>query len=137
MKPVQNARGRRRQWSSEQKLTVLQEWQTEVPLGEICWKYAVNAPSSSAELATAMGRNSWIESLNAAARASGATSPVSNYAALMMGPADAGGTAPAVHIRHWAMALDQPRSNALQAHWSLQRPHVKTDKSFSSGDLRD
>lgn len=27
MKPVQHGRGRRCQWSSEQKLTVLQEWQ--------------------------------------------------------------------------------------------------------------
>ena len=43
MKPVQNGRGRRRQWSSEQKLTVLLEWQTGVPLEEICRKYAVNA----------------------------------------------------------------------------------------------
>ena len=43
MKPVQNGRGRRRQWSSEQKLTVLQEWQAGVPLEEICRKYAVNA----------------------------------------------------------------------------------------------
>src|SRR6266446_10207922 len=43
MKPVQNGRGRRRQWSGEQKLTVLQEWQTGVPLEEICRKYAVNA----------------------------------------------------------------------------------------------
>jgi hypothetical protein len=34
MKPLQNARGRRRQWSSEQKLTVLQEWQTGVPSGK-------------------------------------------------------------------------------------------------------
>ena len=29
MKPVQDGRGRRRQWSSEQKLTVLQEWQVK------------------------------------------------------------------------------------------------------------
>lgn len=43
MKPVQNGRGRRRQWSSEQKLTVLQEWQAGVLLEEICRKYAVNA----------------------------------------------------------------------------------------------
>jgi transposase-like protein len=43
MKPIQNGRGRRRQWSGEQKLTVLQEWQTGVPLEEICRKYAVNA----------------------------------------------------------------------------------------------
>jgi len=43
MKPVQNARGRRWQWSSEQKLTVLQEWQAGVPLEEICRKYAVSA----------------------------------------------------------------------------------------------
>jgi transposase-like protein len=43
MKPIQNGRGRRRQWSGEQKLTVLQEWQTGVPLEEICRKYAANA----------------------------------------------------------------------------------------------
>ena len=43
MNPVQNGRGRRRRWSSEQKLTVLQEWQTGVPVEEICRKYAVNA----------------------------------------------------------------------------------------------
>lgn len=43
MKPGQNGRGRRRRWSGEQKLTVLQEWQTGVPLEEICRKYAVNA----------------------------------------------------------------------------------------------
>ena len=43
MKPIQNGRGRRRRWSGEQKLTVLQEWQTGVPLEEICRKYAVNA----------------------------------------------------------------------------------------------
>src|SRR2546427_8716000 len=43
MKPVQNGRGRRRQWSGEQKLTVLQEWQAGGPLEEICRKYAVNA----------------------------------------------------------------------------------------------
>jgi transposase len=43
MKPVQNAHARRRQWSREQKLTGLQEWQTEVLLEEICRKYEVNA----------------------------------------------------------------------------------------------
>lgn len=43
MKLVQNGRGRRRQWSGKQKLTVLQEWQTGVPLEEIFRKYAVNA----------------------------------------------------------------------------------------------
>lgn len=43
MKPVQNGRGRRRRWSAEQKFTVLQEWQTGIPLEEICRKYAVNA----------------------------------------------------------------------------------------------
>ncbi|TKS57971.1 MAG: hypothetical protein EWM72_03327 [Nitrospira sp.] len=43
MKPVQNGRGRRRRWSAEQKLTVLQEWQSGLPLEEICRKYAVNA----------------------------------------------------------------------------------------------
>jgi hypothetical protein len=34
MKPLWYARGRRRQWSSDQKLTVLQEWQTGVPSGK-------------------------------------------------------------------------------------------------------
>lgn len=43
VKPGQTGRGRRRRWSGEQKLTVLQEWQTGVPLEEICRKYAVNA----------------------------------------------------------------------------------------------
>jgi len=43
MKPGQNGRGRRRRWSGEQKLAVLQERQTGVPLEEICRKYAVNA----------------------------------------------------------------------------------------------
>ena len=43
MQPVQNGRGRRRQWNSEQQLTVLQEWQAGVPLEEIGRKYAVNA----------------------------------------------------------------------------------------------
>jgi len=43
VKPVQTGRGRRRQWSAEQKLTVLQEWQTGIPLEEICRKYAMNA----------------------------------------------------------------------------------------------
>jgi len=41
MKPVQGGRGRR--WRSEQKLVVLQEWQTGIPLEGICWKYAVNS----------------------------------------------------------------------------------------------
>jgi transposase-like protein len=43
VKSVSAGRSRRRQWSGEQKLTVLQEWQTGVPLEEICRKYAVNA----------------------------------------------------------------------------------------------
>ena len=43
VKPVQTGRGRRRQWSAEQKLTVLREWQTGIPLEEICRKYAMNA----------------------------------------------------------------------------------------------
>lgn len=43
IKPVQNGRGRRRRWSAEQKLTVLQEWQAGIPLEELCRKYAVNA----------------------------------------------------------------------------------------------
>ena len=43
MKPVQHGRGRRRRWSAEQKLTVLPEWQTGIPLEEICRTYAVNA----------------------------------------------------------------------------------------------
>lgn len=42
-KPVQNSRGRRRLWSAEQKLTVLQEWQAGITLEEICRKYAMNA----------------------------------------------------------------------------------------------
>ena len=42
VKPVQTGRGRRR-WSAEQKLMVLQEWQTGIPLEEICRKYAMNA----------------------------------------------------------------------------------------------
>lgn len=42
VKPVQPGRGRRRRWSGEQKLTVLQEWQTGVLLEEICRKYVVN-----------------------------------------------------------------------------------------------
>jgi hypothetical protein len=41
VKPVQNGRGRRRRWSAEQKLTVLQEGQTGIPLEEICRKYAM------------------------------------------------------------------------------------------------
>ena len=43
VKPVQTGRGRRRRWSAEQKLIVLQEWQTGIPLEEICRKYAMNA----------------------------------------------------------------------------------------------
>ena len=43
MKPVRDGRGHRRRWSAEQKLTALQEWQTGIPLEEICRKYAVNA----------------------------------------------------------------------------------------------
>ncbi len=65
MKPVQNGRGRRRQWSGEQKLTVLQEWQTGVPLEEICRKYAVNA--------TQMYR--WKRSLDQGLRESGKLVP--------------------------------------------------------------
>ena len=38
MKPVQNGCDRRRQWSSEQKLTVLQEWQAGVR-----WKRSVGS----------------------------------------------------------------------------------------------
>lgn len=34
MRSVQNARGRRRLWAAEQKLTVPQEWQTGVPIEE-------------------------------------------------------------------------------------------------------
>jgi transposase-like protein len=36
-------RGRRRRWNGDQKVTVLQEWQTGVPMEEICRKYTVNA----------------------------------------------------------------------------------------------
>lgn len=42
MNPVQSGRGRRPR-SSEQKLAVLQEWKTGIPLEEICWKHAVNS----------------------------------------------------------------------------------------------
>jgi transposase len=41
--PVRDGRGHQRLSSAEQKLTVLQEWQTGIPLEEICRKYAVNA----------------------------------------------------------------------------------------------
>ncbi len=61
---------------------------------------------SSGELASAMGRSAWVESLNAAARAMSTGATPSRYAALVMGPADVSGTAPAPSIRHWAMALD-------------------------------
>ena len=43
MKPVQTGRGRKRRWPAEQKLAVLQEWKTGVPLEEVCRKYSVNA----------------------------------------------------------------------------------------------
>ena len=43
VKPVQNGRGRKRQWPAEQKLAVLQEWKNGVPLEEVCRKYSVNA----------------------------------------------------------------------------------------------
>jgi transposase-like protein len=43
VKPVQTGRGRRRRWRAEQKLIVLQEWQTGIPLEEICRTYAMNA----------------------------------------------------------------------------------------------
>ena len=42
-KPVQDGRGRKRRWSAEQKLALLQEWKNGVPLEEVCRKYAVNA----------------------------------------------------------------------------------------------
>jgi len=40
-KSVQTGRGRR--WSAEQKLIVLPEWQTGIPLEDICRTYAMNA----------------------------------------------------------------------------------------------
>ena len=43
VKPVPAGRGRRRRWSADQKLTAQQEWQTGIPLEEICRKYAMNA----------------------------------------------------------------------------------------------
>jgi hypothetical protein len=43
LKPVQNGRGRKRRWPAEQMLAVMQEWETGVPLEEVCPKYAVNA----------------------------------------------------------------------------------------------
>jgi transposase-like protein len=42
-RPVHNGRGGRRRWTPEQRLTVLQEWKTGVPLEEVCRKYTVNA----------------------------------------------------------------------------------------------
>lgn len=47
VKPVQTSRGRRRRWSAEQKLIVLQEWQTGIPFAAICRKYAMNAAQMS------------------------------------------------------------------------------------------
>ncbi len=43
VKPVQSGRGRRGRWPSEQKLAMLQEWRSGVPLEEVCRKYGVNA----------------------------------------------------------------------------------------------
>lgn len=43
VKPVQDGRSRKRRWSAEQKLAVLQEWKNGVPLEEVCRKYALNA----------------------------------------------------------------------------------------------
>ena len=77
MKPVQNGRGRRRQWSSEQKLTVLQEWQAGVPLEEICRKYAVNAaqmyPGSAASTKGSKNLASWCRRVSWAGYRSGST----------------------------------------------------------------
>ena len=41
-KPVQNGRGRKRRWSAEQKLALLQEWKNGVPLEEVCRKFDVD-----------------------------------------------------------------------------------------------
>ncbi len=43
VKSVQSGRGRRGRWPSEQKLTMLQEWRSGVPLEEVCRKYGINA----------------------------------------------------------------------------------------------
>jgi transposase-like protein len=43
VRPDQTYRGRRRRWSNDQKWTVVQAWQTGIPLEEISRKYAVNA----------------------------------------------------------------------------------------------
>lgn len=43
LKPVQDGRSRKRRWSAEQKLAVLQEWRNGVPLEEACRKYGINA----------------------------------------------------------------------------------------------
>ena len=45
VKPVQT--GRRRRWSAEQKLIVLQEWHTGIPLEELCRTYAMHAAQMS------------------------------------------------------------------------------------------
>ena len=43
VKAVQSGRGRRGRWPSEQKLAILQEWRSGVPLEEVCRKYGVQA----------------------------------------------------------------------------------------------
>ena len=43
VRPVQSGRGRRGRWPADQKLAVLQEWRTGVPLEEVCRKFGVNA----------------------------------------------------------------------------------------------
>jgi len=43
VKAVQSGRDRRGRWPSEQKLAVLQEWRSGVPLEEVCRKYGVQA----------------------------------------------------------------------------------------------
>ena len=43
VKAVQHGRGRRGRWPSEQKLAVLQEWRSGVPLEEVCRKYGIQA----------------------------------------------------------------------------------------------
>ena len=68
MKPVREGRGQRRRWSAEQKLTVLQEWQTGIPL-EICRKYAMNAAQMY----------KWKRSLDQGFKESGEMVPKSHY----------------------------------------------------------
>ncbi len=72
MKPVQSGRGRRGRWPAEQKLAMLQEWRSGVPLEEVCRKYGINA--------ALMYR--WKRSLDQGLKESGGLIPKSQVAGL-------------------------------------------------------